>query len=235
MLDTIHLPGNFLWSLLHEPADYSIGHFSIFVQYPLLPWIGIMAIGYYLGSIYTPGHDPVKRKTILLSLGIGAIALFILLRFINMYGDATHWSVQKNALFSWLSFLNVTKYPPSLLYILITLGPALIFLALAEKSLNAFTRKITVFGRVPFFYYLVHIYLIHVFAMVAAKLTGYSWADMILSDRVNRVPELKDYGFNLLTVYLVWLGLVFLLYPFCEWFDRYKRSHLSVRWWLSYL
>ncbi|HEX5655114.1 MAG TPA: heparan-alpha-glucosaminide N-acetyltransferase domain-containing protein [Chitinophagaceae bacterium] len=235
LLDTIHLPGNFLWSLVHEPADYTIGQFKIFVQYPLLPWIGIIAIGYYLGSIYSPGYDPAKRKTILLSWGLGAMALFFLLRSINMYGDAAHWSVQKNAVFSLLSFLNVTKYPPSLLYILITLGPALVFLALAEKPLNTFTQKITVFGRVPFFYYLVHIYLIHVLAMVAAILTGYSWLDMILSDKVNRVPELKDYGFNLITVYLVWIGLILILYPLCKWFDRYKRSHQAVRWWLSYL
>jgi hypothetical protein len=184
---------------------------------------------------YTPGYDPDKRKTILLSLGVGAIALFIILRSANFYGDAAHWSIQKNAVFSLLSFLNVTKYPPSLLYILVTLGPAMIFLALAEKPLNVFTDKIAVFGRVPFFYYVVHIYLIHLFAMIGALISGYDWSDMILTGRVNRVPELKGYGFNLSTVYFVWIGLVLLLYPCCRWFDRYKRAHQSTQRWLSYL
>lgn len=235
LLDIVHVPGNFLWSLLHEPGDFVAGHFSIFVQYPLIPWIGIISIGYYFGSLYTPVFNPGKRKTILLSVGIGAIALFIILRSANFYGDAAHWSIQKNAVFSLLSFLNVTKYPPSLLYILVTLGPALIFLALAEKPMNAFTDKIAVFGRVPFFYYVIHIYLIHVFAMIGARLSGYNWSDMILTNRVNRVPELKSYGFNLLTVYLVWIALVLFLYPCCKWFDRYKRTHQVTRRWLSYL
>ncbi len=235
LLDSVHVPGNFLWSLLHEPGDFVAGRFSIFVQYPLIPWIGIISIGYYFGSLYTPVFNPDKRKTILLSVGIGAIALFIILRSANFYGDAAHWSLQKNAVFSLLSFLNVTKYPPSLLYVLVTLGPALVFLALAEKPLNTLTEVIAVFGRVPFFYYIAHIYLIHVFAMIAALLSGYNWSDMILADRVNRVPGLKSYGFNLFTVYLVWIGLIIFLYPFCKWFDRYKRTHQLTRRWLSYL
>lgn len=235
LLDTVHVPRNFLWSLLHEPGDFVAGHFSIFVQYPLIPWIGIISIGYYFGSLYTPVFNPNKRKTILLSAGIGAIALFIILRCVNFYGDPAHWSIQKNAVFSLLSFLNVTKYPSSLLYVLVTLGPALVFLALAEKPLNALTEEIAVFGRVPFFYYVTHIYLIHVFAMIGALLSGYTWSDMILADRVNRVPELKSYGFNLFTVYLVWIGLIIFLYPFCKWFDRYKRTHQLTRRWLSYL
>jgi uncharacterized membrane protein len=239
LLDNVHVPGNgvvtFLWSLLHEPADFIAGRFNIFVRYPVMPWIGIIMMGYYFGGLYTAEYDAVKRKETLLRSGLGAIILFIILRFFNFYGDAAQWSVQKNALLSILSFLNVTKYPPSLLYILVTLGLAMIFLSIAEKLLNTITEKITVFGRVPFFYYVIHIYLIHLFAIIGVIISGYHWSDMILANRVNRVAELKGYGFNLLIVYLVWVVLILLLYPCCKWFDRYKRNHQSSKSWLTYL
>jgi uncharacterized membrane protein len=239
LFDTIHVPGHgigpFLWSVLHEPRDLTFGYFTFSVRYPVLPWMGIICVGYCLGSLYAPGHDPVKRKKILLTLGSGAIALFILLRSGNWYGDAAHWSVQKNAVFSLLSFLNTTKYPPSLLYILMTLGPALIFLAFAERPLNALTEKIQVYGSVPMFYYLVHFFLIHLFALIAAVLSGYKGSAMVLTTRLSNTPALKGYGFSLMTVYLVWIGLVLFLYPFCKWFDQYKRTHQGTRRWLSYL
>jgi uncharacterized membrane protein len=239
-LDTVHVNGTgagaFLWHLLHEPGDFIFGHTTFIVRFPLIPWIGIIALGYYFGSLYDSRYDPGKRRRRLLAFGLTAITLFLFLRFFNIYGDSAQWSVQKNSVFSLLSLLNVTKYPPSLLYTLVTLGPAMIFLALAEKPLNAFAEKIAVFGRVPFFYYVIHLYLIHLLATIAALVSGYNWRDMVfLTDRVNRVPELKGYGFNLLIVYMVWIGLVLLLYPCCKWFDRYKRSHQSAHWWLSYL
>jgi hypothetical protein len=171
----------------------------------------------------------------LLSLGFGSILLFVILRSGNFYGDAAHWSIQKNAIFSFLSFLNVSKYPPSLLYILVTLGPALVFLALTEKPLNVLTQKITVFGRVPMFYYLIHLFLIHLFAVIGAVIAGYKWSDMILTSLVNRQPELKGYGFDLIVVYIIWIALILILYPFCKWFDHYKRTRQSGKWWLSYL
>ena len=239
LLDNVHVPGNgiasFLWSFLHEPADFVVGRFNIFVRYPVLPWIGIMAIGYFFGELYNPGYDAVKRKITLLYTGAGAMALFIILRSYNLYGDAAQWSMQKDTMFSMLSFFNVTKYPPSFLYTLITLGPAMIFLSMAEKPLNTVTEKIVVFGRVPFFYYVIHLYLIHLFAMIGAIIAGYNWSDMILQDRVNRVAALKGYGFNLLIVYLVWMALILFLYPCCKWFDRYKRNHQSTKPWLTYL
>ena len=238
LLDTIHVPGNgiwsFLWAILHEARHFIYGQYDIYVHYPLLPWIGIMIIGYYFGQLYISGYDPVKRRKILLSLGFGAIALFIILRSGNFYGDAAHWSVQKNSAFSLLSFLNVSKYPPSFLYTLITLGPALIFLALTEKPLSALTAKLAIFGRVPMFYYLAHILLIHILATIGAMITGHPLSDMILSTSVFVAPGLKDYGFNLLVVYAVWIGLILMLYPLCKWFDQYKRSHLSTQRWLSY-
>jgi uncharacterized membrane protein len=239
LLDNVHVTGNnipaFLWALLHETGSFTFGHSTLYVHYPAIPWIGIIAIGYCCGSLFNREYDPEKRRTILLYLGLTATALFILLRYINTYGDLSHWSAQNSFAFTILSFLNVSKYPPSLLYILMTLGPALIILAVTEKPLNAFTKKIIVFGRVPMFYYLLHIFLIHLFALIAATISGHKWSDMILTTMVNRSPALKGYGFNLLTVYIVWVALICILYPICKWFANYKRTHRSGQWWLSYL
>jgi uncharacterized membrane protein len=238
LLDNVHVPGNgglnFLWSLLHEDRDFVFGHTSVFVHYPVMPWIGIITLGYYFGGLYHQNYDTNKRKEILFTVGIAAIVSFFLLRPFNVYGDPSPWSYTQNLGYSILSVLNVTKYPPSLLYVLITLGPAMIFLSLAEGPLNAVTKKIAVFGRVPFFYYVLHIYLVHLLAVIAAIVSGYNWSDMILTNRVNRVPGLKGYGFNLLTVYIVWIGVVVALYPCCKWFDRYKRAYQSGSAWLTY-
>ena len=239
LLDNVHIAGNsipaFLWALLHDPGYFKFGYFTFHVHYPAIPWVGIIAVGYCSGSLFARGYNPARRRTNLLSLGLITTALFMIVRYINIYGDFSHWSVQKNAAFTLLSLLNVTKYPPSLQYVLMTLGPALIFLALAEKPFNGLAKKITVLGRVPMFYYLLHILLIHLFALVAAVLSGYRWSDMILTTMIQRSPALKGYGFNLLTVYVVWIALIFVLYPICKWFDRYKRIHRSGQWWLSYM
>jgi uncharacterized membrane protein len=239
LLDNIHFTGigfgPFLWSILHEPNQFSIGNSTIFIQYPLIPWIGIISLGYYFGSLYKMGYDSRRRKRSLLIIGSAFIVVFLLLRSFNIYGDASHWSAQKNIVFSLMSFVNVSKYPPSLLYTLMTLGPAMIFLALSEGPLNSFTRKITVFGRVPFFYYVVHIFLIHLMGMLGAIISGYNWYDMILTGKVNRAPELKGYGFNLFTVYLIWIWLILFLYPFCKWFDFYKRKDQSAWPLLTYV
>jgi uncharacterized membrane protein len=239
LLDNVHVTGNtipaFLWGLLHDTGYFTFGYFTFHVHYPAIPWIGIIAIGYCCGSLFTRGYDPDKRRRILLSLGLTTTACFVILRLINLYGDFSHWSVQSNGAFTILSFLNLTKYPPSLLYVLMTLGPALIFLAVSEKPLNSIGKKITVFGRVPMFYYLLHILLIHLSALIAAVLSGYTWSDMVLTTMINRSPALKGYGFNLLTVYLIWVALILILYPVCKWFDQYKRIHRSGQWWLSYV
>jgi len=238
-LDNLHVTGNgakaFLWSLLHESHEFVFGNMKVFVHYPVLPWIGIIAMGFYFGSLYHSLYNAQKRKRILLLVGVAALILFAILRVFNIYGDAAHWSIQKNFLFSLLSFINVTKYPPSLLYVLITIGPAMIFLALAEKPLNGLKEKIVLFGKVPFFYYIIHLFLIHLFAVIGAVLTGYKWSDMILTTRLNQAPALKGYGFNLLTVYGVWIAVVLLLFPMCKWFASYKKKHQADKWWLSYV
>lgn len=238
LLDSVHIDGNsfsaFLWSILHDEDNFTFGRFNVYVRYPVIPWLGVMILGYYLGRFYGSGYDPKKRRKNLLILGITSITLFIILRSGNWYGDAAHWSTQKDPIFSLLSFLNVTKYPPSLLYILITLGPSLIFLALTEKKLNGWTTKIIIFGRVPMFYYLAHILLIHILAAVAGLATGYPEM-IVLNKPLNTITGLRGYGFNLLWVHILWIMHIVILYPLCEWFDVYKRTHQSEYWWLSYL
>ena len=168
-------------------------------------------------------------------IGGSAICLFILLRLFNIYGDSFHWSEQKSTFFTFLSFINTSKYPPSLLYILMTLGPAVLFLAFAEKANSGFSKIISVYGRVPMFYYLLHIYLIHLLAMISSELfTNVDWRTWILNQPVWFNEGLKGYGFSLGIVYLVWLVIVIGLYPLCKWYDRYKQSHKQ-KWWLSYL
>ncbi len=234
LLDNIHLH-NFFWALLHEKGYFTFGDLLVHVHYPLLPWIGLMLLGYCLGNVYARGYAPERRKMMLLVIGLGAVALFILLRLGNLYGDPSDWSVQKNPVFSMLSFLNVTKYPPSLLYVLMTIGPGLIFLAFAERPLNAWTARIAVFGRVPMFYYLAHILLIHVLACIGVVIQGHPLGDMVLNSSVQSKPALKGYGFDLPVVYGIWVLVLLILYPLCKWFDNYKRTHQSTRRWLSYL
>jgi uncharacterized membrane protein len=237
-LDGVHVTGGgidaIVWSIIHEPGFFPVGERSLFVGYPVLPWIGVMLLGYCFGSFYKPGFDRVKREKILLYLGSGAILLFVIIRYINVYGDASHWSTQPTAVFTFLSFLNVSKYPPSLLYVLVTLGPAMLFLSFAEKIKGAVADAISVFGRVPMFYYLLHIYFIHVLAILAAVLTGYDASTMIFTRWINSSPELSGYGFNLGIVYLIWIGLVLALYPLCTWYDTYKINNKH-KVWPSYL
>jgi len=239
MLDNIHVTGNgagsFVWALLHDPGEFTFGRLAVFVHYPVIAWIGIMTLGYCAGSLYSRNANAGKRRGLLLLSGFAAITLFILLRLNNGYGDAIHWEQQKSTLFDLLSFLNVTKYPPSLLYTLMTVGPALVFLAIAENPLPAWAEKIIVLGKTPMFYYLLHIFLVHLLAVLAAVITGYHWTDMILTSRVNRAPELKGYGFSLPMVYLVWITATVILYPCCRWFNRYKTAHSATQWWLKYL
>lgn len=208
--------------------------FSIMLGYPVTPWIGIMLVGYVFGQLYLPTFDAGKRRKTLLQLGLSATALFIIIRAINLYGDPHPWSAQKNSLFTVLSFLNTTKYPPSLLYILMTLGPAMLFLAFAEKPLNKLSEKVVVFGRVPMFYYLLHIYLIHILAVIAAAISGFKWSDMVLTGWVSMNSQLKGYGYSLAFVYVLWLLIIVGVYPLCKWYDNYKQANRS-KWWLSYI
>lgn len=239
LLDSIHVAGNSLkafgWALLHDSNFFNWNGKNVLIGYPVIPWIGIMALGYCLGALYTPNFTAERRKKILLIIGSSAIALFILVRFLNGYGDRAHWSQQSSAFYTFLSFIKVTKYPPSLLYALVTLGPAIVFLALAENIKGSFSKVISVYGRVPMFYYVLHIFFIHLSTMVAAELfTDFSWKVWVLKEPLWFTETLKGYGFSLGIVYLVWLCIVIGLYPLCKWYDRYKQNHKE-KWWLSYL
>ena len=239
MLDGIHVSGvslqAYLWALLHQQNVFPYKGYFLFAAYPIIPWIGVMALGYCLGTIFIGSVDAERRRKMFLLIGTGSILLFAALRYINVYGDPAPWSVQKTSLLTFFSFMKVSKYPPSLFYVLITVGPGLIFLAFAEKWNGWLAKRIKVIGRVPMFYYLAHLYLIHVAAIFATNFCGHKWSDMVeLSTWVSFEPKLRGYGFSLGVTYLVWAILVVILYFLCKWYDKYKAVHKE-KWWLSYL
>lgn len=235
LLDPVKFEGSMLWSALHNAHVYSFGNGQLFyIDYPIIPWIAVMSLGYCFGNLYTSEFDPMKRRKVLNVLGLSAVVLFVLIRGINLYGDLVPWKHYPTAVQTLMSFLATTKYPPSLSYLLMTLGPALLFLANSEALKGRVVTFFTTFGRVPFFYYILHLFLIHGLALVAAELTGFGWRSMILTDWVIFVPELKGFGFNLAVVYVVWMLVIVSLYPLCRKFDRYKLAHKE-QWWLSYL
>ncbi len=222
------------WTFLHVFNIVDMGSFQVFVGYPLIPWIFVMPLGYYFGELYKPSYDSKLRIKRLFQLGLGLTILFFVLRTLNMYGDPQAWAQQDSLGMTIASYFNVTKYPPSLLYLLITLGPSILFLGLVENLQNQWTEKLVVIGRVPMFFYIVHIYAIHLLAVLAAMSTGFNFSDMVIDVWVTLQPELQGYGFSLWVVYLVWIVLTIALYPICSWYNNYKTNHRE-KWWLSYL
>ncbi len=223
-----------IFDALHRGGEFQLGADRIVVfGYPVLPWIGTMALGYALGKLFTPEVTATKRKRTLAWLGSGAIALFIVLRGWNIYGDLLPWVDQPTMAFDLFSILNTTKYPPSLLYLCMTLGPALLFLAWADGREFRWSAPFIVFGRVPFFYYMLHIYLIHALATVAMLLQGQPFHETVLSATLDP-GDYANNGFPLWVVYAVWIGVVLALYLPCRWFGRYRAAHKE-KWWLSYL
>lgn len=224
-----------IWYLLHQQNMLVFGPNSSFlIQYPLIPWIGVMALGYCFGTFYKKDFDPTIRKKWLLQLGFGALALFLVLRGSNIYGDLVPWTVQDTWAKSVISFFNVTKYPPSLLYLCVTLGPSLLFLHTIENIKNKYTDFFLVFGRVPLFYYFLHVFVIHILAIAGMMAFGGNWQDMILTAKSFMGQDLATYGYPLFVVYFVWIGVILLLYPFCKKYMAYKANNKD-KWWLSYL
>jgi len=215
------------WKVLHVqgPIEYGPGR-TFVVMYPLVPWIGVMATGYAFGALYLRPLE--ERRGALLVLGGLLTGAFVALRALNVYGDPGPWSAQRDALITALSFLNCQKYPPSLLFLLMTLGPSLLLLAFLERGVSALARPLIVFGRVPLFYYVVHLLLIDVLT-VGLAVARYG----------RRTPELfaqgppADYGYGLPVIYLVWIGVVAALYPVCRWYAAVKARSRSR--WLSYV
>lgn len=207
-------------------------HF-ILIVYAFLPWTGIMMLGYCFGKLYSPGADALLRRKHLLQTGSGLLLLFVVLRLINSYGDPVPWETQpRGAIYSFLSFININKYPPSLLYCCVTLGAGMIFLALIEKVQNRFTAVMNVYGRVPMLYYILHFYLIHILVVIVFYLQGFGNKD-IVNPHVPFLFRPPAFGFNLWGVYAVWIFVVVALYPLCKKYNRYKSTH--DKWWLSYL
>ncbi|HMT27686.1 MAG TPA: heparan-alpha-glucosaminide N-acetyltransferase domain-containing protein [Bacteroidia bacterium] len=227
--------GSFLWYLLHQQKIIQTGPQSlILIQYPVLPWIGVMVTGYCFGTLYAKGADVLLRRKVLLISGTVGLIMFFIFRGTNIYGDLSPWETQKDVVFTILSFFNVTKYPPSLSYVLVTLSPAMLFLLYMESVKNRVTDFFIVFGRVPLFYYFAHVFIIHIFALLGMALAGDDWQRMILTGTGFMEKSLADYGYPLWTVYLLWLAVVLMLYPFCKKYMIYKSDN-NHKWWLSYL
>ncbi len=235
LLDNFHFNGNFFWAILHESAVFKLSdNYNFYIDYPIIPWVAVMALGYYVGSFYDKSYDSDKRKNTFNVIGVTALILFVVLRWTNIYGESNPFKHFGSLPKDLMSFLKLTKYPPSLLYLLITLGGAFLFLANSEKLKGRIVNFFCIFGRVPFFYYILHLYLIHIVAMLFAQLTGFSWKAMILPDWLPEVSILKGFGFGLWGVYLVWIFVIALGYPLCRKFDIYKQANKE-KWWLSYL
>ena len=222
--------GGTLWMVLHQPGFIHVLGAPMLVAYPLLPWLGVLLCGYALGQVY--GWDAERRRRLLVRLGVGMVAGFVLLRLSNLYGNPFPWSAQKSAAFTVLSFLNTSKYPPSLLFVLMTLGPALLMLAWSETSRRGpVGRALVTFGRVPMFYYLLQWFAAHaiglLFSLAAGKPTSH-----LFGFPGGKPPE-PGAGFGLGVVYLAWATGVIILYPLCRWFAALKQRRDD--WWLSYL
>jgi uncharacterized membrane protein len=225
----------FVWDLAHHArfAIYPIfdKHF-LAILYPFFPWVGVLFCGYALGQLFEPHFDARKRKKILTWAGCFMFAVFVVLRLINRYGDPDHWAQQQNATFTFLSFLNLTKYPPSLMYLGMTLGPSLILLAYFENIQNKVSDFFIVYGRVPFFYYIIHFFLVHFLCLIFFFIEGYGIND-IAPQKTPFLFRPDNFGFSLWGVYGVWLFVIIVLYPLCKKYGEYKRTHHQ--WWLSYL
>lgn len=205
---------------------------AVIFLYVIFPWAGIMMSGYGLGLLYRRNADPARRKRILLLTGAVLTLLFVVLRLVNGYGDPVKWAVQDTGIKTFLSFLNVTKYPPSLFFTFMTQGPILILLAFTERTDNAFSRICTVYGRVPFFFFMLHFYVIHIMTMAAVFLSGYTW-EQATDDKLFFKFRPDDFGYSLPQTYLIWVLIVVALYWPCKWFGEYRARKRT--WWLSYL
>lgn len=224
-----------LWTVLHIPGRIEINPgFSFYVDYPLIPWLGVMAAGYSFGPVFL--RSARSRRVLLFRFGIGFAILFLLLRLINLYGDPEPWQAQRNPLFTVFAILNCEKYPPSLSYLLMTSSVMMLLLTLFEWfNLIQVREPLLIFGRVPLFFYLIHLPLIHGTALAVTYFRELP-VDWLLGRGLHAFPTIPapEYGFNLPTVYSIWMVMLLLLYPFCAMFEKYKLHHPEMRW-LSYI
>jgi len=217
-----------VWAVLHVPTRFPwLGDHVFGVVYPLIPWVGVVALGFGLGPLFLLG--PERRRRMLLWLGLGSCAAFLILRATNLYGDPYPWTVQEDMVFTLFSFGNVEKYPVSLSFLLMTLGPIFLLLAWFDRAEGPVARFLAVFGSVPLFFYVVHLALINATAGLYFWLR---WGQPRWGAMMYAAYPL-GYVYNLPVVYAVAVGVVLVMYPLCRWFARVKKTHDA--WWLSYL
>lgn len=220
------------WAILHTGEDINLlPGWVLNPYYPLIPWIGVMALGYSFGCLLIQPAWQSRQR--LLGLGLLVSLAFIALRWLNLYGDPKPWQVYDDGVFTWLSFLNCHKYPPSLAYLLMTLGPALLVLGLFQASQPKFWPCLQLFGRTPLFFYVLHLYLLHGLAVLLAVLND-GPATILLGGGIWLTELPADYGYPLPWVYAIWLGVLMVLYPLCRGFETLKASKPEWRW-LQYL
>ena len=219
-------------TLLFSPGAFPVFLNRVFVMgYPPIPWLGIMLVGFASGNLFELKDK--KRKSLFIKIGMGALFLFIVIRYFNFYGDPVQWSPQKSAVFTFLSFMNVAKYPPSLLFCLVTLGIMFIMLALAEGAKNQLLKIASVYGKVPLFYFLAHFFLIHLIMLAMMFLQGFTCAQLDFASGSFGRPKGVRSGVELWVIYLIWIGVVVILYKPCIWFGKYKTE--QKQWWLKYI
>ncbi|HEY7841203.1 MAG TPA: heparan-alpha-glucosaminide N-acetyltransferase domain-containing protein [Gammaproteobacteria bacterium] len=217
-----------LWMFLHIQAPIMSGDRMIaIIGYPVIPWIGVMALGYCAGPVFR-GSDPGRPRRLILA-GFAVAAAFVLVRLTGVYGDPDGWQAQDSLLRTVIDFLNTTKYPPSLLYLLMTLGPAAILLGLFETWRGRVADALVLIGRVPFFFYVAHLYVIHALGIAVGLWQGFPVEKIAVI--FFWLPE--GFGVSLGFVYLFWAAVVLALYPACRWFAGVKARRRD--WWLSYL
>lgn len=222
-----------LWEFLHEGGvindanDVPIATLS----YPILPWIGIIAFGFGMGSLFL--KPPSDRNERLFLTGLGMVSLFILLRATNLYGDPTPWAAQQDAMASTMTFLNVAKYPPSLQFVLVTLGLVFMLTPLLDKLRGWPARALSVFGAVPLFFYVLHVYLVHALSVAAHGAAGRDVSGLIgyLRNAFVAFERFHETGFSLVWTYVAWITVLVLLYPACVWWAGVKARNPRL-WWL---
>jgi uncharacterized membrane protein len=225
-----------IWNVLHQVGAFPLAGRVFIAAYPLLPWVAVMAFGFCLGPVFLKTAE--TRQRTLIGVGAGMTIAFLIVRAINGYGDPVPWSPQPSPTFTALSFVNTTKYPPSLAFLLMTLGPALLILGGFEGLKFRRASPLLVFGRVPLFYFVCHFFAAHLAAVLVAAVVYGSAAWRFMFQPVPSMGGPADqfppnFGYDLWVTYAVWVLIVVGLYPLCAWFARIKESRRQ--WWLSYL
>ncbi|MGS2719802.1 DUF1624 domain-containing protein [Paraglaciecola aestuariivivens] len=224
-----------LWYLFHQSNFIQFSeNFAVAFSYPVLPWIGVMVLGYCSGQLYTHFSNTQERQKMLRWMALGMLLLFVLVRYFNLYGDLKPWEEQASTLLTFMSYMNVTKYPPSLVFILVTLGLGLLFLAYFEAAQNKITHWLVVYGRVPFLFYILHLFLAHFLGNILAILQGGSWSDLVMTSELFESGKLLEHGVSLPLTYLVWIAVVLILYWPCKQYHAYRANNPQ-KWYLKYL